>query len=73
MSTSTDTAVATRTVLDRLTQSGIAEDRALHHLAEGWVRVDGAVVTDPAHTADPPAHVEIRIMGPLADLENEIS
>ena len=70
MSTSTDTAVATRTVLDRLIQSGIAEDRALHHLAEGWVRVDGDVVTDPTHAAGLPAHVEIRIMGPLAEYEN---
>jgi hypothetical protein len=70
MTTSTDSAVVTHTVLDRLTGSGIAEDRALHHLAEGWVRVDGNVVTDPAHAADLPAHVEIRIMGPLADYEN---
>jgi hypothetical protein len=73
MSISTDSAVATRTVLDRLTQSGIAEDRALHHLAEGWVRLNGAVVTDPAQAADLPAHVEIRIMGPLADYENGAS
>jgi hypothetical protein len=67
MNTSTDSAVATCTVLDRLIQSGIAEDRALHHLAEGWVRVNGDVVTDPAHAADLPAHVEIRIMGPVAE------
>lgn len=64
MSTSADSAVAHRTVLDRLIQSGITEDRALHHLTEGWVRVDGRVVTDPACVAEPPAQVEIRIIEP---------
>ena len=71
MSTSTDAPVATRTVLDRLIESGIAEDRALHHLTQGWVRVDGNVVTDPAHAANLPAQVEIRIMGPLAEYGND--
>ncbi len=70
MSTSTGTAVATRTVLDRLLRSGITEERARHHLALGRVRVDGEVVTDPAQDADLPAHVEIRIMGPLAEYED---
>lgn len=55
--------LTTSTVLDRLTQSGITEDRARHHLASGWVRIDDAVVTDPTRPADPPVHVEIRIMG----------
>ena len=54
---------ATATVLDRLTRSGITEERARHHLASGWVRIDDSVVTDPARPADPPAHVEIRIIG----------
>lgn len=66
MSTSTAaTALATRTVLDRLIQSGINEDRARHHIADGWVRIDDRITTDPADAADPPARVEIRIMGPL--------
>lgn len=58
------TSVDHRTVLDRLIQSGITEDRARQHLADGWVRIDDAVVTDPAQPADPPAQVEIRIIGP---------
>jgi hypothetical protein len=62
--TATSTAVAQRTVLDRLLSSGITQDRALSHLADGWVRVDGAVVTDPDQPAEPPAQVEIRILGP---------
>ncbi|MBN9100970.1 MULTISPECIES: hypothetical protein [unclassified Pseudonocardia] len=57
------TATATATVLDRLIQSGITEERARHHLASGWVRIDDTVVTDPSRPADPPAHVEIRIIG----------
>lgn len=65
MSTLTNsTAVDHRTVLDRLIQSGITEDRARQHLADGWVRIDDVVVTDPAQPADPPAQVEIRIIGP---------
>jgi hypothetical protein len=66
MSTSTEaTAVAQRTVLDRLLQSGIAEDRARAHIDDGWVRVDSVVVTDPSQPAEPPVQVEIRIIGPL--------
>jgi hypothetical protein len=60
---SASTAVAQHTVLDRLVQAGITEPRAVHHLADGWVRVDDAVVTDPAAVAEPPARVEIRILG----------
>lgn len=55
-------AVAERTILDRLVQSGITEARALQHLRDGWVRVDGEPVTDPAHPAEPPSRVEFRII-----------
>lgn len=41
------TAVAVRTVLDRLVRSGIARGRALEHIRGGWVLVDGSRVTDP--------------------------
>lgn len=51
-----------RTVLDRLRESGITEARALHHLGDGWVRLDGQVVTDPAQPAELPAQVELRIL-----------
>ena len=57
------TATATATVLDRLVQSGITEDRARQHIASGSVRIDDVVVTDPSLPADPPAHVEIRYIG----------
>ena len=49
-----------RTVLDRLLQAGITEDRALDHLRERWVRVDGEIITDPQHVSSPPAQVELR-------------
>lgn len=48
------------TVLDRLLQAGITEDRAKQHLHERWVRVDGEITTDPARAAAPPAQVELR-------------
>lgn len=49
-----------RTVLDRLVQAGITPERALAHIREGWVLVDGRPVTDPDTAADLPAHVELR-------------
>lgn len=53
-----------RTVLDRLLQAGITEARALDHLRERWVRVDGEIITDPQHVASPPSQVELRFSGP---------
>ncbi len=55
-----------RTVLDRLLQAGITEHRALAHLRDGWVRVDGEIITDPGHDATPPSQVELRF-SQLAD------
>jgi len=55
-------AVVERTVVERLVQSGITEERALQHLRDGWVRVDGEPVTDPSHPAEPPAHLEFRMI-----------
>ncbi len=49
-----------RTVLDRLIQAGITEDRARDHLRDRWVRVDGQIITDPQHAATPPTQVELR-------------
>ena len=63
--TASTTATARQTVLDRLLAAGITRDRALSHLADGWVRVDDTVVTDPNRPAEPPADVEIRIVGPI--------
>lgn len=63
--TASTTTVAQHTVLDRLLAAGITRDRALSHLADGWVRVDDVVVTDPDQPAEPPADVEIRIVGPI--------
>ncbi|GAA3232642.1 hypothetical protein GCM10017691_27480 [Pseudonocardia petroleophila] len=54
------TALAERTVLDRLIQSGIAPDRAIEHIMGGWVLVDGEQVRDPQASAEPPAKVELR-------------
>lgn len=54
------TAIAERTVLDRLVQSGISRERALEHLRGGWVLLDGRTVRDPEAKAEPPAHVELR-------------
>jgi hypothetical protein len=54
------TAVAERTVLDRLVQSGISRERAIEHVRGGWVLVDGRKVTDPDAPAELPAHVELR-------------
>ncbi|MBW0116579.1 hypothetical protein [Pseudonocardia abyssalis] len=54
------TAVADRTVLDRLVQAGISRERAIEHVRGGWVLVDGRRVTDPDTPADPPVHVELR-------------
>jgi len=48
------------TVLDRLLQAGITQDRALQHLQDRWVRVDGQITTDPALAATPPSQVELR-------------
>jgi hypothetical protein len=58
--TTSETTLKDRTVLDRLVQAGITEDRALDHLRDRWVRVDGQIVTDPEHVASPPAQVELR-------------
>ncbi len=55
-------AVVDRTVVDRMVQSGITEERALQHLRDGWVRVDGEPVTDPSHPAEPPAQLEFRMI-----------
>ncbi|MBW0117792.1 hypothetical protein [Pseudonocardia abyssalis] len=54
------TALSERTVLDRLVQSGITQDRAIEHIRGGWVLVDGAKVLDPGAAAEPPATVELR-------------
>jgi hypothetical protein len=56
------TAVAERTVLDRLVQSGISAQRAIEHIRGGWVLLDGHRVTDPDAPAEPPAHVELRVI-----------
>lgn len=55
-----------RTVLDRLLEAGITEHRALAHLHDRWVRVNGEIITDPAHAATPPSQVELRF-SQLAD------
>ncbi|WP_297657115.1 hypothetical protein [Pseudonocardia sp.] len=52
--------MADRTVLERLLEAGITQDRAMHHLSDRWVRVDGEIITDPAHLAEPPVQVELR-------------
>lgn len=49
-----------RTILERLTQAGISEDRARSYLAVGRVLVDDVVVTDPAFPAARRAHVDLR-------------
>jgi hypothetical protein len=48
-----------RTVLDRLLQAGITRDRALQHLQDRCVRVDGQITTDPTQAATPPSAVEL--------------
>jgi hypothetical protein len=53
-------AVAEKTVLQRLLESGITEERALGHIHNGWVRVDDQVIADAAAPAEWPARVEIR-------------
>jgi hypothetical protein len=58
--TTSGTTLKDRTVLDRLVQAGITEVRALDHLRDRWVRVDGQIITDPKHAASPPAQVELR-------------
>lgn len=57
-------AVAERTLIEWLVKSGITEARALEHVRDGWVRVDGERVTDPTHPAGPPARVELRVLAP---------
>jgi hypothetical protein len=32
----------------------------MHHLSDRWVRVDGEIVTDQRHAAEPPSRVELR-------------
>jgi len=54
--------VAERTVLDRLLQAGISQERALRHLRDGGVLVDGRVVTDPASAAALSSRVELRFI-----------
>jgi hypothetical protein len=58
--TTSGTTLTDRTVLDRLLQAGITEDRARDHLRDRWVRVDGEIITDPRHLASPRAQVELR-------------
>ncbi len=53
----------TRTVLDRLTAAGIADERARAHLAAGLVRVDGEVADGPDHPAPAPSRVVIDAAG----------
>ncbi len=62
--TTTGTTLTDRTVLDRLLEAGITEERALDHLRDRWVRVDGQIITDPKHLAGPPAQVELRFSVP---------
>jgi hypothetical protein len=35
-----------RTILQRMLDAKISEDRALHYLRNDWVRADGQVITD---------------------------
>ncbi len=58
--TTSGTTLTAPTVLDRLLQAGITEARALDHLRDRWVRVDGQIITDPEHAASPPTQVELR-------------
>jgi len=63
METTTSTPVAAQqTVLDRLLRAGIAEARAVGHIRDGAVLVDGRVVTDPSRPAELPARVELRFV-----------
>jgi len=55
-----------QTVLDRLLDSGIAEQRARTHLQRGWVWLDGTFVTDPKQLAERPAKVEMRNRPPYS-------
>lgn len=48
------------TVLERLRSAGINEATARRHLVQGWVRVDGVVVTDPDLAAGRPARLVIQ-------------
>ena len=64
--TTTGTTLKDRTVLERLLEAGITRERALDHLRDRWVRVDGQIITDPEHVAGPPAQVELRF-GVLPD------
>lgn len=56
----TTTETPTTTVMDRLLEAGITESRAREHLADGWVSLDGVVVTDPAASAARPVRVDLR-------------
>jgi hypothetical protein len=59
----TNTLVAVRpTVLDRLLDAGITEERAIEHIRRRAVLVDGRVVTDPGTPAELPARVELRFV-----------
>jgi hypothetical protein len=61
MSITKDTTTARpQTVLDRLLESGISQQRARAHLQRGWVWLDGTIVTDPEHLAERPAKVVMR-------------
>jgi DNA-binding transcriptional LysR family regulator len=48
------------TVLARMVAAGIGEARAREHLARGWVRVGGAVVTDPQAPAPWPTPIGLQ-------------
>lgn len=49
-----------------LCQAGITEERALAHLRDGWVLIDGTVVTDPDTALQPSERVELRNHTPHA-------
>lgn len=56
------------TVLGRLRSAGINEVTARRHLVQGWVRMDGVVITDPDHPAGPPARWVIQPPSPANHL-----
>jgi hypothetical protein len=51
-----------QTVLDRLVGAGITEERAIGHIRNRAVLVDGHVVTDPGSPGELPARVELRFV-----------
>jgi predicted rRNA methylase YqxC with S4 and FtsJ domains len=53
-------ATSAPTVLDRLIEFGITQERARRHLQEGRVYVDDVRVTDPSAPVDRAAHLRLR-------------